>query len=177
MAAATCASTFRSLLPKSADPMQCGGQRPFEIPQDHVVVVGRRVRMRSILTVEGEDRAAGEDATQMVVGPAVTKTQFDHWPGNGADQSGQHVEAIALGLHAAYETVETTHPDLQLAGTTAKLFSPFSKGIAGLRGIVCRPALAHRGTATSRCNIRPPQSFPVAAGLRALFRGPLDAAG
>jgi hypothetical protein len=102
--------------------------------------------MSGVLAVEGEDRAAGEDSTQMVVGPAVTKAQFDHWPGNGADQPGQHVEAIALGLHAAYETVETTHPDLQLAGSTAKPLSPFSKGIAGLRGIVCRPAVAHRGT-------------------------------
>src|SRR4051794_36639552 len=72
--------------------------------------------MRRDLTLEHEDRPAGQQRAQMVVGPAIAEAEFQHRSGQIADQVRSGVQAITLGGDAPDETVQPAHEILRSYG-------------------------------------------------------------
>jgi len=85
------------------------GQGVAEIAEKHMVARGDAIGMGGDLAVEDEDRPGATDFAQMVKGAAIAKAEFQYRSGQIAQQCDGCIEAGALGLQTADETVETTH--------------------------------------------------------------------
>src|SRR3954465_15451828 len=100
-------------------------QRLMQIAQQQAFVRRDAVRVCRNLTLEDEDRPAGQQRAQMIIGPAIAKTEFQHRTGQIADQLRRGVQAITLGGDTPDETVQPAHEALSSKITLLKklLFS------------------------------------------------------
>jgi len=72
---------------------------------------GRRytVGMRSNPPLADINPSTREELTQVIVGPAITKPEFEDIALQALDQTGREIEASALRFQPAYEAVEPAH--------------------------------------------------------------------
>ena len=85
------------------------GQRLGNITQEHVCVIGDAIRMGRDTPVENEYFTVGQQFAQMIVGPPVTKSEFQHRAGNLTYHAGREIEAFALRGYPPNKGIKTTH--------------------------------------------------------------------
>ena len=92
--------------------------------------------MRSNRALANVNFSIRKELAQVIVGSAVTKPEFEHVTLQTLDQTGREIEASALGLQPAYETVEPAH---NRSGGDPGLFAQlFNLGKRAAELIVCR---------------------------------------
>ncbi len=82
--------------------------------------------MRGNLLLADKDSSIGEELPQMIVGPTVSKPEFEHVTFQVPDQAGRKIEANSLGLQPAYEAVEPAHD--RSGGDTGAVAQSFDLG-------------------------------------------------
>ena len=93
------------------------GQGFGNVAEDHVIIIGDAVRMRSDAAVENEYIALGEKFTQMIIGTTVSETEFKDRTRNISDQLFCKIQAVTLRRHPADKGIQPAQvSDLPVAG-------------------------------------------------------------
>ena len=88
-----------------ADVAQGTEKRLHQIADDHVGIIGNAVGMRRDAAIKNKNLTPRKQGAQMVVGPAIAKTQLENRTRYITNEVGSHLQAVALRNEPTYRAI------------------------------------------------------------------------